>query len=231
MRPLMSILRTTAIVAGKDLRLEWRNRSRILSIVLFGLVTLLLLSMALGPDTPKLRAAAAGCLTVALLFGSTLGLAESFRIEREDQALEGLALLPIDPLGVYFGKLLANTIFLWSLAVVLVPTTVILFAVEVDVAGALGVVGLWLLAAIGIAAPGTLYAAMTSQLRSQDVMLPLLLFPLEVPVLMATVKSFDLLFTGDPMQQLGSWSGLLIAFDVIFVCVCGLLFPLVFEQD
>ena len=218
-------------VAGKDLRLEWRNRSRILSVVLFGLMTLLLLSMALGPDTPKLRAAAAGCLTVALLLGSTLGLAESFRVEREDQALEGLALLPIDPLSVYLGKLIANTLFLWSLAIVLVPTTVVLFAVEVEAAALVQIVFVWLLAAVGIAAPGTLYASMTSQLRSQDVMLPLLLFPLEVPVLMAAVKSFDLLFTGDPMMQLGSWGGLLIAFDVIFVCVCGLLFPQVFEQD
>ena len=231
MSDIARVLRAARIVAGKDLRLEWRNRSRVLSIVLFGLMTLLLLSMALGPDTPKLRAAAAGCLTVALLFGSTLGLAESFRVEREDQALEGLALLPIDPLGVYLGKLIANTFFLWSLALILVPTTVILFAVEVEATALLQVIVVWLLAAIGIAAPGTLYASMTSQLRSQDVMLPLLLFPLEVPVLMATVKSFDLLFTGDPMLQLGSWSGLLIAFDVIFVCVCGLLYPHVFEQD
>lgn len=231
MTALTRILRSAVAIAGKDLRLEWRNRSRILSIVLFGLMTLLLLSMALGPDTPKLRAAAAGCLTVALLLGSTLGLAESFRVEREDQALEGLALLPIEPLGVYLGKLVANTFFLWTLAIILVPTTVVLFAVEVAPSALVQIVALWLLAAVGIAAPGTLYASMTSQLRSQDVMLPLLLFPLEVPVLMATVKSFDLLFTGDPMQQLGSWGGLLIAFDVIFVCVCGLLYPYVFEQD
>ena len=86
------------------------------------------------------------------------------------------------------------------------------------------------LAAAGLAAPGTLYAAMTSRLRSQDVLLPLLLFPLVVPVLLAGVKAMDLVLTGDPMRQLTSWVSLLVAFDVIYWSLCGLLFTYALEE-
>ncbi len=227
---LSHLVRTALLIARKDLRLEWRNRARLLSILLFGLVLLLLFSIALGPDTRALRDASAGCLAVALLFSSTLALSESFRIEQEDAALEGLLLLPVEAQGLYFGKFLASSVFLQLLSIVLIPVTVVLFVVDAEFVTLLRLAGVWSLAAIGLAAPGTLYAAMTSRLRSQDVLLPLLLFPLEVPVLIASVKSFSLILDGDPMQQLTSWTGLLIAFDVIYVALCGVLFPYVLEE-
>ncbi len=230
MRLLRRIIRTALVIAKKDLRLEWRNRARLFSVVLFGLVVLLLFSLALGPDTEALRAASPGCLTVALLFSSVLSLSESFRVEGEDSALEGLSLIPIEPMGLYYGKFLANALFLLVLAVILIPTTILLFVVEANLQIILQLTGFWALAAIGLAAPGTLYAAMTSRLRSQDVLLPLLLFPLEVPVLIALVKSFSFVLTGDPMEQLASWSRLLIAFDVIYVALCGALFPFILEE-
>ena len=85
--------------------------------------------------------------------------------------------------------------------------------------------------AAGLSAPGTLYAAMTSRIRSQDVLLPLLLFPLVVPVLMATVKAAALILTGDPMEQIRSWVLLLVGFDVIYWSLCGILFPHAIEED
>lgn len=232
--PLRGYLRSLGTgvitVLRKDLLLEWRGRSRILAVMLFGMVTLSLFSFAVGPDAVALRAGASGFLVLALLLSSTLALAESFRLENEQSALEGLLLLPIDPVAIYYGKALGNTIFLCLLAPVLMWTALILYAVEFSFSTIVELLGLWALAAAGLSAPGTLYAAMTSRLRSQDVLLPLLLFPLVIPVLLGSVKAMDLVLTGDPMGQITSWSLMLVAFDVIYWSLCGILFPQAIEE-
>ena len=218
------------VILRKDLTLEWRNRARVVAVVLFGVLILLLFSLALGPDTRILQQAAGGCLILALLLSSTLSLQESFRTEDDDEALEGLLLLPAEPAAIFYGKALANTFFLAALAPVLVPVTTLIYHVSLGPVEILQIVGLWLAAAAGLAAPGTLYAGLTTRLKSQDVLMPLLLFPLEVPVLLATVKAFGLVFDGDPMGQLWSWTQLILAFDVIYWCLCGVLFRFVVEE-
>ena len=226
----MRLLRQIGAVVRKDMLLEWRGRSRIISVLLFGVVTLLLFSFAVGPDSVMLQAAAGGFLVLALLLSSTLGLSESFRVEQEQRAIEGLQLLPVDPVALYYGKCLSNTFFLMILAPILTPVALILYSVQLDVAGFLALLGLWALAAAGLSAPGTLYAAMTSRLQSQDVLLPLLLFPLVIPVLMGSVKSVSLILTGDPMSQIQSWTLLLASFATIYWSLCGLLFPHAIEE-
>ena len=226
----MSLLRQIMTLVGKDLLLEWRGRSRFISVLLFGAVTLLLLSFAVGPDSEALQRTAPGFLILALLLSSTLGLSESFRLEQEHHALEGLLLLPVDPMAIFYSKALSNTLFLMLLAPVLTPVAIVLYTVELQPVGFVTLVGIWGLAAAGLSAPGTLYAAMTSRLRSQDVLLPLLLFPLVVPVLMAAVKSTALVLSGDPMSQMRSWILLLISFDVVYWLLCGVLFPYVVEE-
>ncbi|MEE9562989.1 MAG: heme exporter protein CcmB, partial [Thermoanaerobaculia bacterium] len=171
----MRLLAQTLTVVRKDLLLEWRGRSRIISVLLFGVVTLLLFSFAVGPDSTALRASAAGFLVLALLLSSTLGLSESFRLEQEQRAVEGLLLLPVDPVALYYGKAISNTLFLVLLAPILTPVALVLYAVEIEPIRLLVLLGLWAIAAAGLSAPGTLYAAMTSRLQSQDVLLPLLL--------------------------------------------------------
>ena len=226
----MRALRQALVLVGKDLLLEWRGRARFLSVLLFGVVTLLLFSFAVGPDSAALRAAAAGFLVLALLLSSTLSLAESFRLEQEEQALEGLLLLPVDPVALYYGKAIGNTLFLLLLAPIFTPVALVLYSVELGAVDLLALLGLWGLAAAGLSAPGTLYAAMTSRLRSQDVLLPLLLFPLVVPVLMGSVKAIGLVLAGDPLDQLGSWTTLLAGFAIIYWALCGLLFPYAIEE-
>jgi len=234
-RSLVAFFRTlaaqTAIILHKDLLLEWRSRSRLVSVLLFGVVTLLLFSFAVGPDVVALRAGAAGFLVLALLLSSTLGLSESFRLEQEQEAVEGLLLLPVEPAALFYGKALGNTVFLSLLAPILAPVALVLYSVEPGLGGLARLFALWVLVAAGLSAPGTLYAAMTSRLGSQDVLLPLLLFPLVVPVLLGAVKSIDLVLNGDAMSQLGSWTALLIAFDLIYWSLCGAMFPRVVEAS
>ncbi len=230
----MRLGRAVAAVAAvfrKDLLLEWRNRGRFTSVLLFGIVTLLLFSFAAGADSAILRLAASGFLVLALLLSSTLSLSESFRLEQEERALEGLLLLPVDPAALFYGKALANTLFLFLLAPVLAPVALVLYAVETDAAGVARLLVLWLLAAAGLAAPGTLYAGMTSRLDSRDVLLPLLLFPLVVPVLAASVRGIGLALAGDPMGQMGDWIALLAGFAVIYWSLGGILFTFAVEES
>jgi heme exporter protein B len=217
-------------ILGKDLLLEWRERARTLSVILFAAVTLLLFSFALGPDVEALRAGTPGFLVLALLLSSTLALNESFRLEREDRALEGLLMLPVGTTAMFYAKALANGLLLTLLGPLVVGLAVVLYSLQVGPAEVLGLIGCWALGAAGLAAPGTLYAAMTSRLKTQDVALPILLFPLVVPVLLGSVKAMDLVLFGDAMQQLRDWVTLLVAFDIIYWAVCGVLFRFAVEE-
>jgi len=212
----------------KEVLLQWRTRSRVVAVLVFGATTLLLFSFAVGPDYALLGRMAPGFLWLALLLSSTLTLSESFHTETEQRALEGLLLLPADPRALYYGKALANALQLFVLGVALLPMMVILY--DVSIPRPLGLLCVIALGAAGLAAPGTLYAAMTSQLRANQALLPLLLFPLVVPVLLASVKAAGLLLHGDPMRQLPSWQMLLACFDAIYWSLCGLLFERVVED-
>jgi heme exporter protein B len=216
------------VALRKDLLLQWRSRAQLVAIFAFGAAALLLFSFAIGPDSLALREHAAGFLWLALLLASTLSLAESFEREMEEQALEGLLLLPASARSLYYGKAVANWAQLAILGVALVPVAVVLYdAGTVRLVALLAVI---LLGTAGLSAPGTLYAAMTAQTRARQTLLPLLLFPLVVPVLLAAVKATSLLILGDPMEQLRPWAILLVLFDVVHWSLGGLLFGRVVEE-
>jgi heme exporter protein B len=212
----------------KDFLLQWRTRAQVAAIFVFGASSLLLFSFAIGPNADALRLHAAGFLWLGLLLSSTLTLAESFQSEMEQHALEGLLLLPAPPPVLYYAKALANWAQLALLGLALVPVMVVLYDAGTLNLGALA--GIILLGTAGLSAPGTLYAAMTSRARAKQTLLPILLFPLVVPVLLAAVKATSLIVLGDPMGQVRSWSLLLLCFDLIHWSLCGLLFGRVVED-
>jgi heme exporter protein B len=212
----------------KEFLLQWRGRAQAVAVFVFGATALLLFSFAVGPNSAALRQHSAGFLWLALLLSSTLTLSESFHEEMENRALEGLLLLPTSPRAVYYGKAIANAVQLILVGIVLVPVMTVLYDAGTDRLGTLLMI--IILGAAGLAAPGTLYAAMTSQIRARQMLLPLLLFPLIVPVLLAAVKATSLLILGDPMEQSRAWLALLVAFDGIYWSLCGLLFERVVEE-
>jgi heme exporter protein B len=212
----------------KELLLQWRTRAQALAVFVFGATALLLFSFAVGPNAAALRQHAAGFLWLGLLLSSTLTLSESFHAEMENRALEGLLLLPVSPRALYYGKALANAIQLLLLGIALVPVMVVLY--DAGTTRIPTILLIILLGSAGISAPGTLYSAMTSQARAKQTLLPLLLFPLIVPVLLASVKATSLAILGDPMEQGRSWVALLIAFNAIYWSLCGLLFDRVVED-
>jgi len=221
-------MRQLLAATHKDLLLSWRSRAQASAVMVFGATTLLLFSFAVGPNAAALRQNAGGFLWVALLLSSTLSLAESYRAEIEQRALEGLVLLPASPRSLFYGKAIANWLQLLLVGIGLVPVMVVLY--DPGTENLLALVGVLAMGTAALSAPGTLYAAMASQARAQQVLLPLLLFPLVVPVLLAAVKASSLLLLGDPMEQAGSWVMLLAAFNGIFWPLCGLLFGQVVEE-
>ena len=212
----------------KELLLQWRTRGQMMAVFVFGATSLLLFSFAIGPNAEMLRLFSAGFLWLGLLLSSTLTLAESFHSEMENRALEGLLLLPSSPRALYYGKAIANWIQLTLLGAALVPVMVILY--DAGTLQLLKLLVIIMLGAAGLSAPGTLYAGMTSQVKAKQMLLPLLLFPLIVPALLASVKATSLVILGDPMGQSRAWITLLAAFDLIYWALCGLLFGRVVEE-
>ena len=212
----------------KEILLQWRTRSQFMAVFVFGATALLLFSFAIGPDAGALRTFSGGFLWLGLLLSSTLTLAESFHAEMENRALEGLLLLPANPRALYYGKAVANWLQLTILGVALVPVMVVLY--DAGTMQLLKLLAIIILGTAGLSAPGTLYAAMTAQVRAKQTLLPLLLFPLIVPALLASVKATSLVVLGDPMDQTPAWIGLLCAFDVIYWSLCGLLYGRVVEE-
>lgn len=221
-------MRQLVAALHKEALLQWRSRAQLLAVFVFGAAALLLFSFAVGPRAELLRENAAGFLWLGLLLSSTLTLAESYQAEMEQRALEGLLLLPASPRALFYGKALANWLQLTLLGAGLVPLMVVLY--DAPLPRPLALLAVIALGAAGLSAPGTLYAALTHQARARQTLLPLLLFPLVVPVLIASVKATSLLLTGDPMDQLRPWALLLLCFDAIHWSLCGLLFGRVVED-
>jgi heme exporter protein B len=212
----------------KEILIQWRTRGQVIAVFIFGATSLLLFSFGVGPNAEVLRQFSAGFLWLGLLLSSTLTLAESFHAEMENRALEGLLLLPTDPRALYYGKAVANWLQLSILGTALIPVMVVLY--DAGTERVLALIGIVVLGTAGVSAPGTLYAAMTAQVRSKQTLLPLLLFPLIVPALLSSVKATSLVILGDPMESLRSWILLLAAFDAIYWALCGLLYARVVED-
>ncbi|MBX7116456.1 MAG: heme exporter protein CcmB [Myxococcaceae bacterium] len=226
----VGIFKGTWLVLKKDLLIEWRTRARLNALVFFAFATLLLFTFALGPDMEVLTKNAGGYLWLALLFASVLCLGESFRVESENQALDGLRLLPTEPRAIFLGKALGNTILLFSLGLLLIPITIAVY--DVKMVGSLWhLILVLLLGCLAISAPGTVYAAIASNARARDVLLPLLLFPVLIPALLASVKASKVIIEGDLMNNLNDWLTLLAGFNTIYWALGFILFPRIIEDD
>jgi heme exporter protein B len=221
-------VRRVRAIVWKDLTSERRSKAGFNSVAFLGVLILLLFGFALGPDTEALRNAAAGALWLAILFAGVLAFNRSYQLELDGGALEPLLLYPAPRWTIFAGKLLANLLFVLLVEAVVVPIAVILFQVQAP-GGWIAPVGVLVLGSVGFVALGTFYASMASRSRAREVLLPLLLFPMLIPVLLASAEASSALLAGDPMREAGAWIRLLLAFDVIFVVASVVAFDHVIE--
>jgi heme exporter protein B len=214
----------------KETLVETRSRESILAGVVFALLVLVIFSLAFDLRVENAASVAPGVLWVTITFAGVLSLGRSFARERDRGTLDGLLLAPMDRGVLYMAKVVANVLAMLVVEVVAVPVYIALFSVDVD--GSRLVITL-VLGTLGVAGVGTLFAAMASHTRAREVLLPVLLFPGQVPVVLATVKSTGAAIhipnaaPADP----ANWLGLLVAFDGLFLGVSLLLFDFVVEQE
>ncbi len=221
-------LRRVRAIIWKDLTSERRSKAGFNAVTFLGVLILLLFGFALGPDAEALREAAAGALWLAILFAGVLAFNRSYQLELDGGALEPLLLYPAPRWTIFVGKVVANLLFVLLVELIVVPVAAILF--HVSVSGAwLAQAGVLLLGSVGFVSLGTFYAAMASRSRAREVLLPLLLFPMLVPVLLAAAEASKAMLSGDPMNEAGAWIRLLAAFDVIFVVASVFAFDSVIE--
>lgn len=211
----MTFARQTWVLLRKDLLIEARTRQAVGSMVFFAGLVLLILGFALGPDARAIREAAPGLLWIAVVFTAVVGLSRAYDPERENRGMEGLFQYPGSRTAVYVGKLLGLVLLLLFVEAVLFVLSGLLYNLDLlSVAAPLALVAL--LGTVGIAGIGTLYGALTLNLRAREVLLPLLVLPLVVPVVLATVSATRILFFGDAFGELGAWLRLLVAYDIVF---------------
>jgi len=221
--------RTVAAVLRKDLLLEWRSREAITSMGFFSLLVVVLFGFAFQAERIDPGIQAPGLLWIAFSFSGVLGLHRSFAGEREGGCLQGLLLAPVDRSAIYLGKVLGNLILIGAVEAVTFPIFSILLRVPIlPGLGSLALVAL--MGTLGFAEVGTLLSAVSSGSRLREVLLPLILYPVWVPVLIGSVELTGLALTGRPLSEGGNWITLLAVYDLIFLGAGLLLFDQLLEE-
>ncbi|MBI4545493.1 MAG: heme exporter protein CcmB [Gemmatimonadetes bacterium] len=216
-------------VAWKDLTAERRTKANFNAVVFLAALMLLLFGFALGPDAEALRGAAAGILWLTVLFSGVLAFNRCYQLELEGGALETLLHYPGDRRAVFLGKLAANLVFVLLVEAILLPAAAVLY--DLPMARPFpGLAGVLVLGTVGFVTLGTFYAAMASRIRAREVLLPLLLFPMLVPLLVAAVEATSALLAGDAMGDSKAWLRLIGVFDVIFFVASLFAFEYVIEE-
>lgn len=221
-------LRSMLAIIWKDLAVEWRSRELLSAMLVFALIVLFIFNFALELDPKSRTGVTTGVLWVTFTFAGTIGLNRSLAMEKDRGCLDGLLLAPVDRTAIYFGKMIANLIFMMSVAVIVLPVYAVLYNnFNLFNPGLLLVI---LMGSLGYAAVGTLLAAMTVQTRTRDILLPILLFPIIIPLLIASVKASSGFLQGLPWSDLTVWVNLLVVYDVVFTASAFMVFDFVVEE-
>lgn len=224
---LRGYLRAVAAIIWKDLMAELRSRQLVGAMLVFSLTVILVFNFALELQVQLRSEISTGVLWVTLAFAGTLGLNRSMAVERENGCLDGLLLSPADRSTLFFGKAIANLIFMLMVAAVMLPLFGALYNVNLLRPGLLLVI---VLGTAGYAAVGTLLATMAVQTRTRDVLLPILLFPIVLPVLIAAVHASNGYLEELAPEFILPWINLLLVFDVIFLAVSMMVYDYVVQD-
>ncbi|HEY85583.1 MAG TPA: ABC transporter permease [Chloroflexi bacterium] len=215
-------------IVSKDITAELRTKEMMSAMFVFSLLVIFIFNFAFDLRAENASTLAPGVLWVAIAFAGMLGLGRSFIIERDRGSLEGLLLAPVDRSAIYFGKFIGNVLFIATVEIVILPLFIVFFNLSIVIIPAL--VGVVILGTIGFAGVGTLFSAMVIHTRARDVLLPILLFPVIVPVLLSAVRLTAGIIDGLPLADVQNWLTLLIAFDLIFMAIAFILFEHVVEE-
>jgi heme exporter protein B len=216
-----------AVIFWKDILTELRTKQVITSVLVFALLVMVIFNFAFGTGGETAELAAPGILWVAITFGGVLGFNRVFSQEKENSRLEGLMLCPVDRTVLYWGKLFGGFTFVLAVAVVVTPVCLALFNLPLLLPELVLVI---VLAISGFAVVGTLFSAVAVNTRARDIMLPILMLPVVVPVIIAAVNATAEIMAGGSWDDISVWLQIIIAFDFIYVVIATLVFEFVVEE-
>ena len=207
---------------------ERRSKETLNALLFFSLALLFVFQFALGPDRERLASVLPGLLWLGFVLSGVLGLGRGFLVERENDCWEALLLTPGDKSAIYLGKLAGSLVLMLVVETLVLALFVLFFNLDlIPVLPGLALV--IALGTVGMAAVGTLFAAMTAQIRARELLFPVLLLPVLVPVLLGTVKATEALLGGEPLGAVAHWLKLLVAADVVYLVVGLLTFDVILE--
>lgn len=205
-------------IVWKDFLTEFKTRELFSSMFVFAVLVILIFIFSVDLSLVNSEEVGPGVLWVAVIFAGTLGLNRSFTLEKENSGLQGLLLAPIDRSAIYFGKMLSNLIFFLVMEAFILPVFMVFF--NIDLLSNLGPLLLVLfIGTLGFSALGTLLSSLSSNLKTREIMLPLLLYPLMVPIAIGAVRLTEQVISGGPLGDMMNWVGLILCFDVIYLAV------------
>ncbi len=218
-------------LAWKDLLMEFRTKQMLNSMVIFSLLVIVIFNYSFSNILFNIDVAdiAPGILWIAFTFAGMLGLSRSFSSEMEEGCLDGLKLCPVDPSTIYLGKVVSNLVIMFLIEAIIVPLFIVLFNFS-DVKGLAGLIVIILLGTIGFILVGTLFSALTVNMRTREILLPVILFPIIIPLIMSSVMATQkVLSTGDLFTAIDEIR-LLVVYDLVFFIAAQLVFEYVIED-
>ena len=225
---MSAYVRRAWMVVWKDILTERRSKESLNALVFFSLLLLFVFQFSLGPERARIEAALPGLLWLGFILSGLLAFGRTFLVERENDCWEGLVLTPGDKSAIYLGKLAGNVLVMVVVEVVLVALFAVFFAIDF-LPFLPGLAAVLALGTLGLASVGTLFGAITAQMRARELLFPVLLLPAVVPVLLASVSATQTVLAGEPLADAAAWLKLLAAADLVYLVVGVLTFEFVLE--
>lgn len=214
-------------IVWKDLAAELRSRELMTAMLMFAVLVILIFNFALDLNPKIQKEVTPGILWVTFAFAGTLGLNRSMAVEKDRGCLDGLLLAPVDRNAIYFGKMIGNLIFMFIVEAIVIPLYSVLYNMNLFDPGLLLTI---FLGSVGYTVVGTLLSSMAVHTRTRDVLLPILLFPVVLPVLITAVHASGAFLTGQEFKYISNSIYTLIAYDVIFLAISYMVFDFVVEE-
>ena len=218
----------TAATLAKDIRLEWRSKDAINSMLFFGLLVVVVFSFSFDPIAEESRQIAGGLVWVAFLFAAVVALNQTWARELRNQVLDAYRVSPAPANSLFIAKAVGNFIFVIVLEALMTPLFIVFYKLRA-LGPAWQLIPIATLGTWALVVNGTFFAAMSLRTRAREIMLPLLLFPISLPAMLSMVRATTAVLTGDESAKF--WIVLLVAYDLLFTTGCLLLFETVLQAE
>ncbi|MBI2288620.1 MAG: heme exporter protein CcmB [Chloroflexi bacterium] len=214
-------------IAWKDALSEIRTREIIFSVLVFTLLVIVIFNFAFSANQQMIELVAPGILWVTFAFAGVLSLNRSFIMEKEQACLDGLMMCPVSREVIYVGKMLASLLFMLVIEAIALPGFAFLFNLAVL---SPQLIAITVSTTIGFVAVGTLFSALAVNTKAREMVLPILFFPITVPIIISAVQASKLALAGEPWSELSPWLQIIGTFDIIFLVVSFLVFAFIIEE-